>query len=100
MFRKIMLFIIVLATLLAACGSVPAIKPAGGKLNVVVSFSILGDIVQNVGGDKVEVRILVGPNGDAHTFEPSPADGVALAGATVVFENGLEFEPWLDDLYA
>jgi ABC-type Zn uptake system ZnuABC Zn-binding protein ZnuA len=91
--------------ILAACGgsasgsSTPAAGSTGAKLNVVATHSILGDLVRNVGGDLVEVRTLVGPGGDAHTFEASPSDGVALVEAALIFENGLAFEPWLDDLY-
>jgi zinc/manganese transport system substrate-binding protein len=98
-----------LVALLSACGGATTAAPAtvapeaganNAKLDVVATFSILGDLVQNVGGDRVAVRTLVGPGGDAHTFEPSPADSVALNQASLVFENGLEFEPWLDDLYS
>jgi ABC-type Zn uptake system ZnuABC Zn-binding protein ZnuA len=64
-----------------------------------VTFSVLGDMVQNIGGDLVEITTLVGPGGDAHTFEPTPADSTKLANAVLVFENGLEFETWLDDLF-
>jgi zinc/manganese transport system substrate-binding protein len=52
-----------------------------------------------VGGDSIDLRTLVGPNGDTHTFEATPADARALAGAAVVFEIGLNFEAWLPDLY-
>ena len=72
----------------------------GTRLRVVATFSILGDLVQNVGGDRIELRTLVGPDGDSHTFEPAPSDGSALFEAGLIFENGLELEPWLDDLYA
>lgn len=51
------------------------------RLSVVASFSILGDLVNQVGGDRVAVTTLVGPNGDAHTFEPSPSDAARLAKA-------------------
>ena len=68
------------------------------KLPVVASFSILGDIVQNVGGDRVAVKSLVGPNGDAHVYSPSPADAKTLADAKVVFTNGLGFEGWIGRL--
>jgi zinc/manganese transport system substrate-binding protein len=68
------------------------------RLKVIASFSILGDFVRNVGGDRVEVRDLVGPNGNAHVFEPSPADAKAVADAKLVFVNGLGFEGWLDRL--
>ena len=88
------------ATTAPAAGPSPAPPAAAEKLSVVATFSILGDLVQNVGGDRIAVHTLVGPGGDAHTFEPSPADGVALAEAKLVFENGLEFEPWFGELYA
>ncbi|MGQ5523901.1 metal ABC transporter substrate-binding protein [Chitinimonas sp. PSY-7] len=68
------------------------------KLPVVASFSILGDLVQQVGGDKVEVKTLVGPDGDAHVYQPSPQDGKTLATAKVVVLNGLAFEGWMDRL--
>ncbi len=68
---------------------------AQDKLPVVATFSILGDIVSNVGGDRVTVKSLVGPNGDAHVYSPSPADAKTLADAKVVVTNGLGFEGWL-----
>ena len=67
-------------------------------LNVVTSFSILGDITREVGGDRVNVTTLVGPDGDPHTFEPSPKDSAALSKADVVVVNGLGLEGWLDRL--
>jgi zinc/manganese transport system substrate-binding protein len=65
------------------------------KLPVVATFSILGDIVGNIGGDRVAVKTLVGPNGDAHVYSPSPADAKTLAEAKVVVTNGLGFEGWI-----
>jgi len=67
-------------------------------LNVVTSFSILGDMTREVGGDHVNVTTLVGPDGDPHTFEPSPKDSAALSKADVVVVNGLGLEGWLDRL--
>lgn len=67
-------------------------------VNVVTSFSILGDMVQQVGGKHVNVKTLVGPDGDPHTFEPSPQDSAALANADIVVVNGLGLEGWLDRL--
>ena len=67
-------------------------------LNVVSSFSVLGDMVQQVGGEHVHVDSLVGPDGDPHTFEPSPQDSVLLSKADVVVVNGLGLEGWLDRL--
>jgi ABC-type Zn uptake system ZnuABC Zn-binding protein ZnuA len=87
-----------LSLLAAACGPTP--HPASsGKLKVVATFSILGDLVKNVAGDKIDLFILVGPDGDTHTYEPTPADDKTLAAADLIFENGLGFESWLDKLY-
>lgn len=67
-------------------------------LNVVASFSVLGDMVKQVGGEHVQVNTLVGPDGDPHTFEPSPQDSALLNNADVVVVNGLGLEGWLDRL--
>lgn len=67
-------------------------------LKVVASFSILGDLVRQVGGERVSVAVLVGPNGDAHGFVPSPGDARTLSGARLVVVNGLGFEGWIDRL--
>ena len=71
---------------------------AGDRLNVVASFSILGDLVRNVGGTGVDVTTLVGPDGDAHVYVPTPADAKRIAGAKLVFVNGLGLEGWLPRL--
>jgi ABC-type metal ion transport system, periplasmic component/surface adhesin len=67
-------------------------------LNVVTSFSVLGDIAQQVGGKSVQVTSLVGPDGDPHTFEPSPKESALLSKADVVVVNGLGLEGWIDRL--
>jgi len=69
-------------------------------LKVVATFSILGDLTKQVGGDLVDVRTLVGPDGDAHTYSPTPNDSVDLAQAGLVIENGLGIEGWFDRLVA
>jgi len=75
---------------------------AGGaradKVKAVASFSILGDMVKQVGGDRIDVITLVGPDGDAHVYEPTPADAKNLATAQILFTNGLGFEGWMDRL--
>ncbi|MGA1834156.1 zinc ABC transporter substrate-binding protein AztC [Rhizobium wenxiniae] len=68
------------------------------KLSVVASFSIIGDFAKVVGGDRVELRTLVGPDSDAHVYEPRPADALALARADVILVNGLMFEGFMDRL--
>lgn len=67
-------------------------------LKVVASFSVIADFAKNVGRDRVEITTIVGPNGDAHVYEPKPADAVAMAGADVVLVNGLHFEGFLQRL--
>ncbi len=64
-------------------------------LKVVASFSIIGDFARQVGGDRIELKTLVGPNGDAHVYEATPADAGALADADLVLVNGLHFEGFL-----
>jgi zinc/manganese transport system substrate-binding protein len=68
------------------------------KIPVIATFSILGDLVKNVGGDRIDVSTLVGPNGDAHVYVPTPADAKKVAVAKVVFLNGLGFEGWMTRL--
>ncbi|QGY28285.1 metal ABC transporter substrate-binding protein [Pantoea cypripedii] len=67
-------------------------------VDAVASFTVLADIVKQVGGEHVNVKSLVGPNGDPHTFEPTPQDSQALAQADVVFVSGLGLEGWMDRL--
>ena len=81
---------------LASCSSGTDIAQ---KPTVIVSFSVLGDIVENITGDTITVQTLVGANSDAHAYEPTPQDGAALANAAAVVTIGLQFEPWLDELY-
>ena len=71
---------------------------AQDKLQVVTSFSILADMTQQVGGEHIQLSNMVGPDADAHTYEPSPDDAKALLKARVIIKNGLGFEPWLDRL--
>ncbi|MBX9825503.1 MAG: metal ABC transporter substrate-binding protein [Xanthobacteraceae bacterium] len=71
---------------------------AQDKLKAVASTSIIGDLVKNVGGDRVEVATLVGPNSDAHVFSPTPAHAKTLAAARIVFVNGLGLEGWMTRL--
>ncbi|MDB5640147.1 MAG: transporter substrate-binding protein, partial [Bradyrhizobium sp.] len=71
---------------------------AQDRLSVVASFSILGDFVSNVGGDRVSVTTLVGPNGDVHVYTPAPADAKKVADAKLLVINGLGLEGWLPRL--
>jgi zinc/manganese transport system substrate-binding protein len=77
--------------------AVSAVNPllAQDRLSAIASFSILGDLARNVGGDRVDVATLVGPNGDVHVFTPAPADARKIADAKLVIVNGLGLEGWL-----
>jgi zinc/manganese transport system substrate-binding protein len=68
------------------------------RIKAVATISILGDLVRNVGGDRVEVTTLVGANGDAHVYSPRPGDAKKLAAANIVFANGLGLEGWMTRL--
>ena len=71
---------------------------ADEQLDVVATFSILSDMTAHVGGDRINLVTLVGPNGDAHAFFPEPSHARALAQADLVVVNGLGFEGWMDRL--
>ncbi|WP_237152845.1 metal ABC transporter substrate-binding protein [Oryzibacter oryziterrae] len=75
-----------------------SVSHAASPLPVVASFSILGDMVQRIGGDRVAVTTLVGPDGDAHVYEPTPDDVRNLTAAKLLVVNGLGFEGWMDRL--
>jgi zinc/manganese transport system substrate-binding protein len=76
----------------------PAFALSDKPIPVVATFSILGDMVKRIGGAHVSVSTLVGPDGDAHVFQPTPADARAVSKARLLFVNGLNFEGWIDRL--
>lgn len=86
-----------LIVLTSTSGLLPA-RAEADRLSVVASFSVIGDFARIVGGEGIELRTLVGPDGDAHVYEPKPADAIALARADVVLVNGLSFEGFLQRL--
>lgn len=78
----------------------PAFTAQAEPLNVVATFSIIGDFAAEVGGDRIGLKVLVGPDSDSHVYEPRPADAIALAHADVVLTNGLELEGFMTRLIA
>ncbi|MAC80267.1 MAG: metal ABC transporter substrate-binding protein [Rhodobacteraceae bacterium] len=84
--------------LVALTLAMPAAARADTPMPVVATFSILGDMVKTIGGDHVAVTTLVGPDGDAHVYQPTPADARAVSAADILFVNGLQFEGWIDRL--
>lgn len=87
--------VLALAALVVA---LPLHAQGAKPLQVVASFSLLADMAREVAGDAAQVHALVGPNADAHVFEPRPADAQRLAKADLVIVNGLHFEGWIDRL--
>ncbi|MCW5298287.1 metal ABC transporter substrate-binding protein [Herbaspirillum lusitanum] len=81
---------------IAAMLAVQGASAGDARLPVVASFSILGDIVANIGGDRITVTTLVGPDQDAHVFQPAPDHIKSVARARLVVVNGLGFEGWMD----
>ncbi|MEW6638229.1 MAG: metal ABC transporter substrate-binding protein [Actinomycetota bacterium] len=102
--RRILLFGVVAAVLVAGCGGASGgdsgsdESGADGEVQVATTISVLGDMVEEVGGDRVEVFNLVPPGTDVHTFQPRPSDARRISEAEVVFQNGLGLEDWLEDL--
>ena len=92
---RLRLVVVGVATLLSV-----GMAKAAERIKVVASFSVIGDMVTNVAGDRVDLVTLVGPGGDTELFKPSMADGKSVAEAKIVFVNDLndEFEPWLEPL--
>ena len=69
-------------------------SPSWAKINVVASFSILGDMVEQVAGDKANVTTIVGPDADAHLYQPNAGDAIAVTDADLIIVNGMGFETW------
>jgi len=84
-------------TLLALLAASPAAAQTP-RLPAVASFSILGDMATQIGGERIALRVIAGPNADAHSFQPRPSDVAALRDARVVIRNGLGFDVWMDRL--
>jgi zinc/manganese transport system substrate-binding protein len=91
---------LLLSILAALALPVLSLQAQAEPLQAVASFTVIADMVQNVGGDLVHVTSLIGPNGDPHVYEPTPADAQALKKADVVFVSGLHLEGWMDRLIA
>ena len=91
-------FLNAVATTLVLSLAAPAVAQSDRAIQVVATFSILGDMVKRIGGEHVAVTTLVGPDGDTHVYQPTPADARAVSEAKILVVNGLHFEGWLDRL--
>jgi ABC-type Zn uptake system ZnuABC Zn-binding protein ZnuA len=91
-------FIVVLGMLaLAGCGD-GSNEPGDAELTAVATTTHAGDLLRNVGGDRVAVRTLLGPGADPHDYEPRPSDVGSIAEAALVVKSGGDLDEWLDDL--
>jgi len=96
--RRFVLLAVTALCTLTAPGFAAAPRSATAVVNVVASFSILGDMVREIGADRVQVTTLVGRNADPHSYEPTPEDVQALTRAQLLVSNGLGFEAWIPRL--
>lgn len=93
--------VLALVAFVAGCGGTTAGGGEAGKeekVRVSATISVIGDMVKQVGGDRVEVSTIVPVGGSPETFQPSPSDAGRISDAQIVFENGLGLENWLEDL--
>ena len=93
--KKLKLLFIALSI---ATASFTSQAQVNNKINVVATFSVLGDMAKNIGGNRINLTTLVGPNGDAHVYQPTPADAQAVAEADLLIINGVGFEGWIERL--
>lgn len=94
-FSPIMLLLLFVALTVTACGTQ---KSTGTGLKVVATTSLVGDVVQQVGGDLIQLTTLLPLGADPHSFEPRPQDAAAIQDAQLIFLNGLELEHALEPM--
>ena len=98
--KKSMFLFVLLGLALAACGAPSAPSVDDGKLNIVATTSIVADVVAQIGGEHVNVEILLPVGADPHSFEPTPQDIAKVADADIVFANGAGLEAFIERLLA
>lgn len=98
-FNKILFVIMLHLIMLSACaGAAPTAAPSTSKLNVVATTTLVGDVVRQVGGDAIQLTVLLPAGVDPHRFEPTPQDAARLAEADLIVANGAGLEEFLDRL--
>ena len=97
---RLLLSLGLLAALAAGCGSPgrSGAEDSSDQVQVAASISVIGDLTEEVAGDRAEVFTIVPAGADVHTFQPSPSDAQKISGSEVVFQNGLGLEDWMGDL--
>lgn len=96
---RILITILLIGLFLPACADIngPATAP-GGKLHVVATTTIVGDVVKNIGGDDIDLTVLIPPNTDEHGYQPTPQDVVKVSQASLVYMNGVGLEQFIEKL--
>jgi len=97
--KKILLLVFI-SILLASCAAPPPASVESGKLNIVATTNIVADVVRQVGGDLIDVQILLPEGTDPHSFDPTPQDIAKVADAEIIFANGAGLEDFIEDLLA
>ena len=101
--QPLSLFVVIISLLLTLSACAPAQTEPGeesAKLQVVATTTFVGDVVGEIGGEAIDLTVMLAPGANPHAYEPTPQDIVAVAEADVVFANGLDLEEFLDDLIA
>ena len=93
--KRLVVLMLLVAALTGGCADGGG---SGSGLAVTATTTQVGDLVRNVGGDRVHVTTILRPGADPHEFEPRPSDAKALSSSRVVFRSGGEIDDWLDDL--
>jgi len=94
------LFLILASSMLTACAPAgqPSSEPATSKLKAMATTTIVGDVVKAIGGDTIDLTVLLPVGADPHDFEPTPQDVVKIAAAQVIFMNGAGLEEFIEPL--
>lgn len=95
---KTLLGLVAVALLVAGCGGSGGTEGSSGRMQVAASISVIGDLTEEVAGDRAEVFTIVPAGADVHTFQPSPSDAQEISDSEVVLQNGLGLEDWMGDL--
>ena len=90
------IFLAITLVFFCSCQGTAPQKKTGGKLRVVATFLPVYDAARCVGGDLVEVKLLLPPGASPHTYEPTPRDSISLEEARVIFKLGLGLDDWVD----
>ena len=93
--KKKIFFFLFTSIFIASCSTQNTQLPNSGKLQVVATTSIVGDVVRQVGGEFIDVKILLPEGSDPHSFDPSPRDIAMVADADIVFANGAGLETFI-----